>query len=150
VLGIGARHLTRLFMQHLGAPPSTLARTRRVQIAKKLLDETAITITEIAFIAGFSSLRRFNTVFRETDGRPPSQIKRTSRGKSLNSVVRRAQGLRLPGAWDGFEVAVRVLVTRDVGHVSTAAVMDVWPAPRRFRRQSLDSTFPDGGHRAVA
>src|SRR6266540_7425389 len=84
VLGIGARNLTRLFMQHLGAPPHMLARTRRVQLAKKLLDETDMAITEIAFVAGFSSIRRFNTVFKDTYGRPPSHFKRTSYGRSLN------------------------------------------------------------------
>jgi AraC family transcriptional regulator of adaptative response/methylated-DNA-[protein]-cysteine methyltransferase len=65
VLGIGARHLTRLFMQHIGAPPGVLGRTRRVQIAKQLLDETDMAMTEIAFVAGFSSIRRFNTVFTD-------------------------------------------------------------------------------------
>jgi AraC family transcriptional regulator, regulatory protein of adaptative response / DNA-3-methyladenine glycosylase II len=84
MLGIGARHLTRLFMQHLGAPPRMLARTRRVQVAKKLLDETDLGITEIAFVAGFSGIRRFNAVFKDTYGRPPLQVKRTSHGGSLN------------------------------------------------------------------
>src|SRR5262249_44712777 len=84
VLGIGARHLTRLFMQHLGAPPGMLARTRRVEIAKKLLDETAMTITEIACVAGFASIRRFNTAFKDTYGRSPSHLKRASRGGHLN------------------------------------------------------------------
>jgi len=71
VLGIGLRHLTRLFMQHIGAPPGVLGRTRRVQIAKQLLDETDMAMTEIAFVAGFSSIRRFNAVFKDTYGRPP-------------------------------------------------------------------------------
>jgi methylphosphotriester-DNA--protein-cysteine methyltransferase len=84
VLGMGARHLTRLFMQHLGAPPGMLARTQRVQIAKKLLDESSMAITEIAFVSGFSSFRRFNAMFKDTYGRPASHVKRTSRGRSRN------------------------------------------------------------------
>lgn len=84
VLGIGPRHLTRLFVQHLGAPPSMLARTRRVQIAKKLLDETDLTITEIAFAAGFCSIRRFNSVFKDTYGHPPSDFKRAPRSRRLD------------------------------------------------------------------
>jgi AraC family transcriptional regulator of adaptative response / DNA-3-methyladenine glycosylase II len=229
VLGIGARHLTRLFMQHIGAPPGALGRTRRVQIAKQFLDETDMAMTEIAFVAGFSSIRRFNTVFKDTYGRPPSRCGRTARGRSVDghpvtlqlayrppfnwallatllaaeatpgveavsddeyrrtiacdqatgwlsvrpvpgqnrlrlslqlpeyaqlrhiiervrtmfdlranpvqigshlgrhlqlaSMVRQAQGLRLPGAWDGFEVAVRLLVARDVGQASASRVM---------------------------
>ena len=73
-VGVGARHLARLFSRHLGAPPSQVARTARVQRAKRLLDDTDSPMTEIA---GFGSLRRFNTVFSEVYGRPPSGIRRT-------------------------------------------------------------------------
>src|SRR5262249_7762796 len=83
VLGMGARHLTRLFMKHLGAPPHALARTRRVQIAKQLLDETSMPITEMAFAAGFSSIRRFNTAFKDTYGQPPSHCRRNGHGQTL-------------------------------------------------------------------
>src|SRR5919109_242349 len=83
VLGMGARHLTRLFMSHLGAPPGSLARTRRVQLAKKLLDETDLAMTEIAFVAGFSSIRRFNTLFKDTYGYPPSSFKHPGHGRSV-------------------------------------------------------------------
>jgi AraC family transcriptional regulator of adaptative response / DNA-3-methyladenine glycosylase II len=76
VLGMGARHLTRLFMQHCGAPPGAVARTRRVQMAKRLLDETTLPMTDIALAAGFGSLRRFNSVFRATYRRSPSAIRR--------------------------------------------------------------------------
>jgi len=76
-VGVGARHLARLFSRHLGAPPSQVARTARVQRAKRLLDDTGIPMTEIAMLADFGSLRRFNTVFSEVYGRPPSEIRRT-------------------------------------------------------------------------
>ena len=78
-LGIGARHLTRLFDKHLGASPGQIARTARVQCAKRLLDETTLTMTEIASRAGFRSLRRFNTVFAEVYKRPPGAIRRAQR-----------------------------------------------------------------------
>jgi AraC family transcriptional regulator, regulatory protein of adaptative response / methylated-DNA-[protein]-cysteine methyltransferase len=77
-LGIGPRHLLRLFLHHLGATPSQLAATRRVQIAKRLLDETEIPLSEIAFAAGFASIRRFNDAFRTTYGRPPSSFRRVA------------------------------------------------------------------------
>jgi AraC family transcriptional regulator of adaptative response / DNA-3-methyladenine glycosylase II len=76
-LGVGARQLTRLFAHHLQASPSRVARTARVQRAKRLLDETSLPMTEIAMRAGFGSLRRFNSVFVEVYGRPPSKIRRT-------------------------------------------------------------------------
>lgn len=77
-VGVGTRQLTRLFTKHIGASPTTVARTRRVQIAKRLLDETDMPVTEIAFAAGFQSIRRFNAVFKETYGRPPAHIRRSN------------------------------------------------------------------------
>jgi AraC family transcriptional regulator of adaptative response/methylated-DNA-[protein]-cysteine methyltransferase len=77
-LGIGPRHLLRLFLHHAGATPSEVAATRRVQVAKRLIDETAMPLSEIAFTAGFRSIRRFNDAFRATYGRPPSSFRRTA------------------------------------------------------------------------
>ncbi|MBR0650635.1 methylphosphotriester-DNA--protein-cysteine methyltransferase family protein [Roseomonas terrae] len=75
-VGVGGRHLSRLFQRHLGASPAQLARTLRVQRAKRLLDGTDLPMTEIAARAGFGSLRRFNAVFAETYRRPPTAIRR--------------------------------------------------------------------------
>lgn len=75
-LGIGPRHLLRLFRKHVGATPSQVARTARVQRAKRLLDATNLSMTEIALKAGFGSLRRFNAVFVEVYKRPPSALRR--------------------------------------------------------------------------
>ena len=78
-LGVGARHLTRLFDKHLGASPGQIARTARVQRAKRLLDDTKLPMIEIALLAGFRSLRRFNAVFAEVYKRPPTEIRRVQR-----------------------------------------------------------------------
>jgi AraC family transcriptional regulator, regulatory protein of adaptative response / methylated-DNA-[protein]-cysteine methyltransferase len=78
-LGVGGRHLTRLFDKHLGASPSQVARTVRVQRAKRLLDETGLPMTEIALQAGFRSLRRFNAVFAEVYRCSPTEIRRAQR-----------------------------------------------------------------------
>jgi AraC family transcriptional regulator of adaptative response/methylated-DNA-[protein]-cysteine methyltransferase len=80
-LGIGARHLSRLFTRHVGASPTQVARTARVQRAKRLLDDTDLSMTEIALRAGFGSLRSFNAVFAEIYRKPPTAIRR--RGESL-------------------------------------------------------------------
>jgi AraC family transcriptional regulator of adaptative response / DNA-3-methyladenine glycosylase II len=77
-LGVGPRHLARLFRQHVGASPVQVAKTARVQRAKRLIDGGALTMAEIARAAGFGSLRRFNTVFLELYGRPPSAVRRTA------------------------------------------------------------------------
>ncbi len=75
-LGIGPRHLSRLFSEHLGSTPVKVARTARVQRAKRLIDETQLSMTEIAARAGFSSLRSFNATFREVYRRAPSDLRR--------------------------------------------------------------------------
>lgn len=75
-LGVTTRHLSRLFMQHLGASPNAIAQTRRLHFAKKLLDETSLSMTEIALSSGYGSVRRFNDHFVGTYGRPPSQLRR--------------------------------------------------------------------------
>ena len=75
-LGIGARHLARLFRRHVGATPLQTAQTFRLQRAKRLLNETDLPMTEIADRAGFGSLRRFNAAFAELYKRPPSAIRR--------------------------------------------------------------------------
>jgi AraC family transcriptional regulator, regulatory protein of adaptative response / methylated-DNA-[protein]-cysteine methyltransferase len=74
-LGVGERHLVRLFATHLGASPGRVARTARVQRAKRLLDSTDLPLSEVALIAGFGSQRRFNAVFAETYARPPSEFR---------------------------------------------------------------------------
>lgn len=75
-LGIGARQLRRLFAEHLGASPVAIARARRVHFAVKLIEETALPITEIAFLAGFSSIRQFNHAVRATFGQSPTERRR--------------------------------------------------------------------------
>lgn len=75
-MGIGARHLSRLFRRHVGASPLQTARTMRLQRAKRLLNDTDLPITEIAFRAGFGSVRRFNAAFRDLYERPPSRLRR--------------------------------------------------------------------------
>jgi len=73
-LGIGSRHLSRLFARHIGASPIQTAKTVRMRKAKRLLNQGGITMAEIARRAGFSSVRRFNAVFKELYGRSPQEV----------------------------------------------------------------------------
>lgn len=75
-LGIGARHLSRLFLRHLGASPLQAARTLRIGRAKRLIDQTDLPMAEIALQAGFGSIRSFNAAFRTLYGREPSSLRR--------------------------------------------------------------------------
>ena len=76
-LGVTGRHLRRLFARHWGATPSAVARTARVQRAKRLLSETSLPMAEVALQAGFGNLRSFNAAFAQTYRRPPSEIRRS-------------------------------------------------------------------------
>ena len=75
-LGVGARHLRRLFETHLGVTPIAVAQTRRVAFAKQLIVETRLPMSEVALASGFGSVRRFNEIFRELFDRPPSALRR--------------------------------------------------------------------------
>ena len=82
-LGVGSRHLRRLFLKHLGATPSAVANTRRLHFAKKLIDETTLPMAHVAQAAGFGSVRRFNAAISKTYHRPPSHIRRLARQTDL-------------------------------------------------------------------
>ena len=78
-LGVGSRHLRRLFLRHLGATPSAVAQTRRLHFAKKLIDETSLPMNEIALASGFGCVRRFNAGIRSVFHRTPTQLRRLMR-----------------------------------------------------------------------
>ncbi|MDZ4777061.1 MAG: Ada metal-binding domain-containing protein [Alphaproteobacteria bacterium] len=75
-LGVTGRHLRRVTVDVFGAAPIDIAQTHRLLTAKRLLTETQLPVTEIAFASGFQSVRRFNALFLERYGFPPSRIRR--------------------------------------------------------------------------
>jgi len=83
-LGMTSRHLRRLFMRYAGASPIAVVTTWRVQRAKRLIDETVMPMSAIAFAAGFASIRRFNAAFRAVYRRQPTAVRRTRRTRSAS------------------------------------------------------------------
>ncbi|MEN1941077.1 AlkA N-terminal domain-containing protein [Luteimonas sp. MJ246] len=75
-VGMGERQLRRLFVERVGAPPVAVHGTRRLLFAKQLLTETALPVTEVALAAGFGSLRRFNTSFKDAYRMAPRDLRR--------------------------------------------------------------------------
>jgi AraC family transcriptional regulator of adaptative response / DNA-3-methyladenine glycosylase II len=75
-VGLSSRQLRRVLLQHFGVSPVELAQTQRLLFAKKLLQETVLPMTELAYAAGFGSLRRFNALFVERYGLAPTAIRR--------------------------------------------------------------------------
>ena len=134
-LGMGSRHLHRLFVQHVGAPPIAVAQTRRLHFAKRLLDETRLPITSIALAAGFGSIRRFNDVFRLTYRRPPREIRKGRSaavdGIGIDEVVLRL-AYRPPYHWTHLQHFLAARAIRGVESV----------ASHRYARTVVT---PDGG-----
>ncbi len=108
-LGVGERQLRRAMERELGVSPVELAQTHRLLLAKRLLTDTSLPVTRIAFASGFQSLRRFNTAFREHYRMSPSDLRRRPARVSLRAVsadgapeglVRLTLGYRDPMDWD--------------------------------------------------
>jgi AraC family transcriptional regulator of adaptative response / DNA-3-methyladenine glycosylase II len=99
-LGLGERQLRRLFLQHLGASPVSVAQTRRVLFAKQLIHDTQMPMTEVAMAAGFASLRRFNETFLNLFHRPPSALRRKNSAKDAEKDVFLRLRYRPPYDWE--------------------------------------------------
>src|SRR5690606_25828358 len=89
-LHLSPRQLQRLFVARLGATPAQLHATRRILLAKQLLSETTLPVTQVALAAGFNSLRRFNSAFRSGCGLPPSALRRQAAAPAGEPVLRLA------------------------------------------------------------
>jgi AraC family transcriptional regulator of adaptative response / DNA-3-methyladenine glycosylase II len=123
-LGVSARHLRRLFTTHLGVTPDGLARSARVHFARRLLDDTDLTITEIAFATGFGSVRQFNRACQETFRESPRML-RARRRKADRLVADGGLLLRLPFCgpldWDALLAYLAARAIPGVEQVSPGA-----------------------------
>ena len=153
-LGVGARQLRRLFRQHVGASPITVAQTRRVLLAKQLIHETSLPMAEVALASGFNSVRRFNETFRDLFGRPPAALRR------IRDKTRREEGAlsvrlayRPPYDWDAMlsflsaRAIPGVEIVADDSYRRTIAIGDnsgtISVAPAAKNRVDIRVRFPD-------
>lgn len=86
-LGVGGRHLRRLFKQHLGASPISVAQTRRVLLAKQLIQDTNLSLAQVALASGFGSIRRFNETFAALYQKPPSEMRRNEKSQAVQDAA---------------------------------------------------------------
>jgi AraC family transcriptional regulator of adaptative response / DNA-3-methyladenine glycosylase II len=98
-LGVSGRHLRRAVVEHCGVAPVELLQTQRLLEAKRLLMDTALPIGDVAYASGFSSLRRFNTLFRDRYRLTPTEIRRAKKSIKPESLVLEI-GFRAPYDWD--------------------------------------------------
>ena len=107
-LGVSARHLRRALEREYGVAPSELAQTCRLLLAKRLLVDTSLPITRIAFASGFQSLRRFNAAFREQYRMSPSALRRKRSAKgTLDDGLRLTLAYRPPFNWSGLLASLK-------------------------------------------
>lgn len=99
-LGVTARHLRRTVQAELGVSLVQLAQSRRLALAKQLLHDTPLPMAEVAFAAGFASLRRFNALFRARFGRPPSAVRREHGGRDASAPLVLRLEYRPPLDWE--------------------------------------------------
>ncbi len=96
-LGVTGRHLRRAMVEQLGVSPVELAQTARLAFAKRLLQDSGLPLADLAFAAGFQSVRRFNSAFRAHFGRSPSSLKRE---RPETGGLKLRLDYRPPLAWD--------------------------------------------------
>jgi AraC family transcriptional regulator of adaptative response / DNA-3-methyladenine glycosylase II len=113
-VGVSSRHLRRAMRAELGVSPLELATSRKMALARELLHDGTMSVTEVAFASGFSSVRRFNDAFLARHGRPPSQFRR-ARARSAVSI---ALDFRTPYEWPSILGFLRARAIPGVEHVT--------------------------------
>jgi AraC family transcriptional regulator, regulatory protein of adaptative response / DNA-3-methyladenine glycosylase II len=97
------RHLRRAFRAHFGVSPIAYAQTQRLLMAKRLLSDTRLTVTQVAFASGFGSLRRFNALFKQRYQLNPAKLRTRNDGQpceSLRDAMAFSLSFRPPYDWN--------------------------------------------------
>ena len=131
-VGMGERQLRRLFIEHLGAPPISVAQTRRVLFAKQLIHDTRMPMAQVAAAAGFSSLRRFNETFLNLFDRPPRALRRRQFSAPQGRDVVLRLKYRPPYDWDHILAFLEVRAIAGVEFVENG---------RYFRTVEIEGTL---------
>jgi AraC family transcriptional regulator, regulatory protein of adaptative response / DNA-3-methyladenine glycosylase II len=100
MLGITDRHLRRVFFAEYGVSPVQYLQTGRLLLAKSLLTDTRLGITDLAMAAGFGSVRRFNDLFKTRYRLTPGRFRRDGAPAEQTDEVTLSLGYRPPYAWD--------------------------------------------------
>jgi len=148
-LGLGERQLRRLFRRYLGASPISIAQTRRIFLAKQLIQDTRLPMTEIALAAGFGSIRRFNETFQQLYQRSPKALRRTGVVEEAACTVSVRLGYRPPYDWEammsflraraipGIEAASNSRYARTIAIGDTRGFLVVEPAERNCLKATV-------------
>jgi AraC family transcriptional regulator of adaptative response / DNA-3-methyladenine glycosylase II len=147
-VGVTSRHLRRVFDLQFGVSPIEYAQTHRLLLAKHLLTDTELPVTDVALASGFASLRRFNALFKERYRMPPRRLRADATARALPAALVFGLSFRPPYDWsamldflraraiDGVEgvsrdVYRRTLTVEQKGTTNTGWI-EVRRAPRKF------------------
>lgn len=114
---LSERQLRRVVQQELGVSPLELRQTRRMLLAKQLLTETTLPVTEIAYASGFRSLRRFNDVFQARYRMTPSRLRRQNQPDAVSTLQESAElrlSYRPPYDWEAMLLFLQQHIMQDV------------------------------------
>jgi len=156
-LGVSERHLRRALEREVGVSPLELAQTHRLLLAKRLLVDSDLSVTRVAYASGFQSLRRFNAAFREQYGMPPRALRRRAAQPARPSAsLRLTLSYRPPLAWSVLLDSLRAVATpgvevfdglrygrsvRIAGHIGVVFAEDV-PASHHIAVEVTPSLVP--------
>jgi AraC family transcriptional regulator of adaptative response / DNA-3-methyladenine glycosylase II len=119
---LSSRQIRRIIRKELGVPPIQLLLTRRLLLAKQLLTETTLPITEVAFASGFSSLRRFNDAFNRRYGMPPTRLRKRATEDAAAITESQTSTLQLsyrpPYDWKGVLAFLAARALKGIEHVT--------------------------------
>ena len=113
-MGVSDRHLRRAIRTEFGVSPIELAQTQRLLLAKRLLTDTDLSIIDVAFASGFSSLRRFNALFKERYRLNPSQLRRRRPAAALPETIVCEVAYRPPLDWEALAAFLAARATSGV------------------------------------
>jgi len=99
-VGVTSRHLRRIFDTEFGVSPIEYAQTQRLLLAKRLLTDTAMPVTDVALASGFASVRRFNALFKARYRMAPGRLRDARAGKALPAALAFELAYRPPYDWD--------------------------------------------------
>lgn len=117
-LGVGERYLRKLFTREIGVSPQAMANNQRLLFARKLLAETRLPITEVAYASGFGSVRRFNSAVRTQFRQTPGDLRKRSARSDAGAALQLVLHYRPPYDWDG---VINFFMRHAVDGVETAA-----------------------------
>ena len=128
-VGVTSRHLRRIFETQYGVSPIEYAQTQRLLLAKRLLTDTSLPVTEIALASGFASVRRFNALFRSRYRMAPGRLRIHADARALPSALSFELAFRPPYDWEGmldFLRARAIAGVEDVTESAYARSVAIW------------------------